>query len=318
MLQWKEDLNPTEWDALLCKLDGHPLQSALWGQAKQKMYGISDRRLAFYAQNKPIALMRIENRGIPVLSKIAWIPQGPALDNTISWKEVENYFSRYAKKAGYVLSAMTLWRAVDPIVLSEKISRKTIWIDLRQGKETLWAALDKQWRYGVRSAQRAGVETCIASTNQEMKDFYQLCIAISGKKAFRFAHSLPFLQYLLNNGNEEAVSAKLFLSKCDGKITAGALILRAGKNIHYLCGAVDRQYAKQRVGEAVQWSVIEWACDQGLARYDLEGIDVNENSSVTAFKRKMGGEVIILPSMQILGFNLRGKMLAGLIRKKLG
>lgn len=60
MMQWNDDLTSLEWDALLCELGGHPLQSALWGQAKQTIYGISDRRLAFYADDKLMALIRIE------------------------------------------------------------------------------------------------------------------------------------------------------------------------------------------------------------------------------------------------------------------
>lgn len=177
--------------------------------------------------------------------------------------------------------------------------------------------MDKQWRYGVRSAQRAGVETKIANTKEEIADFYQLCVGLSNKKAFRFGHSQFFLQYLLDRKSDCGVDAKLFLSKYDGKIAAGALILRAGKNIHYLCGAVDRHYAKQRAGEFVQWSVIEWACDNGYTRYDLEGIDLDENSSVAAFKRKMGGEIITLPTTQISNLNFRGKILSRLIQKKL-
>ncbi len=317
MIQWKDDLTPVEWDTLLCELGGHPLQSALWGQAKKTIYGISDRKLALYFHDQLAALIRIENRGIPLLSQIAWVPQGPTLAAHLSWKDIEKPVLDYTKKTGYVLSAMTPWVRTDESNLLEKINRKTIWIDLQLGKETLWSSLDKQWRYGVRSAQRACVEASIANTKKEIADFYQLCIALSNKKAFHFSLSESFLQYLLDHGNACGVDAKLFLAKYEGKIAAGAFILRAGKNIHYLCGAVDRQYAKQRAGEFVQWSVIEWACELGYARYDLEGIDVNENSSVAAFKRKMGGEVITLPSMQINNLNLRGKLLSTIMRKRM-
>lgn len=317
MVQWKDDLTPAAWDTLLCKLGGHPLQSALWGQAKQTIYGIADRRLALYFHDELAALIRIENRGIPLLSQIAWVPQGPTIATQFSWQDIERPVHDCTKKRGYVLSAMTPWISINESNLSQKTTRKTIWIDLQRGKEALWNSLDKQWRYGVRTGQRANVETVIASTEKEVADFYQLCIALSNKKAFEFSMSQSFLQYLLDHGNESSVDAKLFLAKYDGKIAAGAFILRAGENIHYLCGAVDRQYAKQRAGEFVQWSVIEWACDHGYARYDLEGIDVNENPSVAAFKRKMGGEVITLPTMQISHLNLRGKILSTVIRKKL-
>jgi hypothetical protein len=297
-------------------LGGHPLQSALWGQAKQAICGISDRRLALYLQGQLAALIRIENRGIPLLSQIAWVPQGPSIAAQFSWEDIEKTVLNYIRKKGYALAAMTPWISVNEPNLQQKTTIKTIWIDLQRGKETLWASLDKQWRYGVRSAQRANVEACIASSEKEVTDFYQLCVALKNKKTFEFSAPQSFLQYLLDRGNESAVDAKLFLAKYEGEIAAGAFILRAGKNIHYLYGAVDRQYAKQRVGEFVQWSVIEWACNNSYARYDLEGIDIDKNPSVAAFKKKMGGEVITLPTMQIADLNLRGKILSTIIRKK--
>ena len=125
------------------------------------------------------------------------------------------------------------------------------------------------------------------------------------------------MQYLLTQGNH-SVSGKLFLAKRDEAIVAGAFILQSGKNMHYMFGAVDRHHASSRAGELVQWSVIESACEQGCVRYDLEGIDSDESSGVTAFKKKMGGKIITLPPSEIEVINRRGKLLLPMMQKKLG
>ena len=73
-------------------------------------------------------------------------------------------------------------------------------------------------------------------------------------------------------------------------------------------GASDRKFSKQRVGEAVQWAVMEWAAANGCTRYDLEGIDPVNNPGVYVFKKKMGGEIIDLVGQEYVPLNARGKL----------
>lgn len=315
MNHFETDFSSEKWDKLLTQFGGHPLQSALWGNAKSEIYGIKDERLAFYIQNQLIALVRIEQRGFKPFLKLAWIPQGPTIAIDSESQIIHEGILKQLKKTGYLLYIATPWKSV--LNTDLKGMRKTIWIDLKVGKEKLWMNLDKQWRYGVRSAERLGMKISFGNSDQDLAEFYCLCINVSQKKKFRFQYNLQFLQYLLEHSDENGVEAKLFLVKYDNKIAAGALIMRAGKNAHYMIGAVDRDFSKQRVGEFIQWKIIEWACEQNCMRYDLEGINTNEDSTVAAFKKKMGGEIIHLPNLQINYLNWRGKILSNLIRKKL-
>lgn len=72
----KSEFSSQEWDGLLATIGGHPLQSALWGEAKKSVYAVTDQRLAIYDQDKIIALIRIENKGLKSVLKVGWIPQG--------------------------------------------------------------------------------------------------------------------------------------------------------------------------------------------------------------------------------------------------
>ena len=240
-MRWVSNHTPHEWDALLASIGGHPLQSALWGNAKHEIYGITDQRLALYNEDKLLALMRVENRGLRSFLKVGWIPQGPALSLDVDWKNIESDFLNQLKKSNNSLCISSPWESIHINEASEL--RKTIWIDLQQGKEKLWAALDKQWRYGVRSAQRSGVQTIIATENQDISQFYYLCMSIGSSKKFQFQYKQSFLHYLLEHSDKNGAEAKLFLVKIDNIIAAGVFIVRIGKNCHYMFGAMNRKYS---------------------------------------------------------------------------
>ncbi|MDP1574194.1 MAG: GNAT family N-acetyltransferase [Coxiellaceae bacterium] len=315
MMAWRDNLSSSEWDTQLAKMGGHPLQSALWGDARIKFEGIIDQRLALYDKENIVALVRAEMRGLKLLFTLIWIPQGPALSPDVDCHLIYKKISDKLKKNANVVCATYPWAVKNTEGMG---SRKTIWIDLKKGKEKLWADLDSQWRYGVRRAEREGAIAYIAQDEQELEVFYHLCQQVSQNKKFQFNVSIDFMRFLLKNGNDSGVSAKLFVTKYQNDIAAGALILKVGKHIHYMWGAVDRRYSKVRVGEFIQWAVINWACDQGCERYDLEGIDENANPGTAAFKKKMGGEEIVFPSADVVNIGFRGKIIASFIKKKLG
>ncbi|MCX7121850.1 MAG: GNAT family N-acetyltransferase [Gammaproteobacteria bacterium] len=309
-MEWRDDLSAIEWDRLLAEIGGHPLQSALWGEAKKSIYGISDQRLSIYIKNNLVALIRVEKRGLKLFSKIAWIPQGPTLTSDIQWRDIETMIQDRFKKLSYALCVTSPWKSI--FNTEKKGGRQTIWIDLNSEKQKIWSALG----YGVRKAAQINAKITTLCSNSEVTDFYHLCLLIGTKKEFNFQYTNAFLQYLLDHGDENGVEAKLFLVKIENKIAAGAFVFRVGKNVHYMWGAVDRTYSKYRLGEFVQWSVIEWACEKNCALYDLEGIDEINNPGVAAFKKKMGGRVVNLQDRQINYFNFKGRILSKLIEKK--
>jgi hypothetical protein len=62
---------------MLAALDGHPLQSAAWGDARRAVEGIEELRLAAFIGDEPVLLARVELR--PVLGERGgWVPRGPA------------------------------------------------------------------------------------------------------------------------------------------------------------------------------------------------------------------------------------------------
>lgn len=312
--KWQELHDRQLWDQALAGLGGHPLQSALWGDARHLAEGRQSLYLAGYQADQIVVLARVETRKLPYVGRVAWIPRGPV---DASATATLPGLQLYLRKCGFMLSASTPWHRVeDKIVVPGCV--RTIWIDLTVGEDQLLQNLDSQFRYGARRALREGVSIEQIQSGAVISNFYQLCIKISQTKGFRLPASLALMQQLLARSDPAApVEARLFVANFEGRLLAGAFVMRAGTHLHYLWGGVDRKHPKLRGGEAVQWAVIEWALAQGCTLYDLEGIDPVNNPGTYQFKKKMGGSEITLPQLQLRPLDWRGRLLEPLLRGKL-
>ena len=315
-MELRTDLSDDEWDKGLVGLGGHPLQSSLWGNAKQNIYGINQYKLAAFNSGSLTWMARVETRKAPLLGKIAWIPRGPVHKNLVNLPSITEQLRGHLRERGYILMVCTPWQRYirDNITdVSGIRDTTTIWIDLAQGKNRLWSRLDKQWRYGVRRARKNGIATVSTSDNNDIVEFFRLCRKTSEIKRFKMTATQEFMMKLLETQHNAPVKAMLFITRVTGAIAAGAMIITCGRHVHYMWGGMDRQYAKCRVGEAVQWSVMEWACDNNYILYDLEGIDSINNPGVADFKRKMGGDEIRLYGMQKYPVSFPGRLIAQFI-----
>src|SRR3990167_3866543 len=95
-LEWKENIDPIEWDNLLASFNGHPLQSAQWGESRWAADKIKQVRWIAYQDNQPIYLVRFEERYIFKLLKIAWIPKSICINNVeLSLQIQSELFKRF-------------------------------------------------------------------------------------------------------------------------------------------------------------------------------------------------------------------------------
>lgn len=310
--QWDSGADSPAWDENLSTLRGHPLQSALWGDARRDVDGITDFRWQVRKDGQVVWMARFEERQVPFVGRVAWIPRGPTAIAGSVILEIEQAFFMRLREAGFVLVVTDRWLPGDEAAASASSKRpRTIWLDLAQGSAELWRELDGQWRYGVGRARREGVVCEQTQDEQDIASFFSLCRDISHSKGFPLPGSLELMTRLLRADHSGAVSAHLLVARNPGGLGAGACILRCGRSAHYLWGASDRKHAKFRAGEAVQWAVIEWAVEQGCDLYDLEGIDPVENPGVYEFKKKMGGVEVTLEGMNYRPLDWRGILLDG-------
>jgi hypothetical protein len=307
-IDWRTDLPPAEWDAHVARVGGHPLQSALWGDARKRVDRIRDHRWLALAEGKPVLLARIEMRTVAKLGRVAWIPRGPVGAGEGAGVAFDALLQRLRKMRILVCvdnpddGAMP--RPAQGIPVPPPAT--TVRLGLHAGRDRLWAALDSQWRYGVGRAARQGVVVEQSRAPGDVGEFWGLCERLSRRKGFRLPGSEALAQSIVRAPPADTVEARLFLARCEGRIGAGAIVIRCGPSLHYFWGATNRDYSRMRCGEALHWGVIEWGLGQRLETYDLEGVDPAGNDATYRFKMKMGGEVVALPVRRAYPLNALG------------
>lgn len=311
-----DTLEPHAWDTVLAQLGGHPLQSAAWGSARQCSGRTGESRWLAKQEGKVVWMARVEERRIPGVGRVAWVPRGPTVHPDADVEMLTALFQLKLRDAGFVLAVMSPWQVAcggadfAAAKNAAPVRPATIWIDLGVGRDRLWQGLDKQWRYGVGKAKRSRVTVRQTNDPEQIDWFFGLCRSIGRAKGFSLPASAALMRRLIRHGQTGSVQARLFVAELDGRPGAGAFIMSCGSSIHYMWGGTDREFAKLRLGEAVQWGVMEWALAEGCRLYDLEGIDPANNPGTYAFKKKMGGTEILLVPRMVWPLTLRGRLLA--------
>lgn len=303
-LEFREEADSFRWDELLAKLGGHPLQSALWGDARRQVDGIEDRRWIVMAGGRPVWMARVEDRRIRGLGSVAWIPRGPT--GELSIDEALPLVTNGTGNRKFSLVVTDEWAERDPAVATA--GPLTAWVDLSVGAEALKQKLAKI-RHGVARADRAGLSIAASSKAGEVQEFYSLCRQIGAAKQFYVSGSAGLMLRLVER-RSESVEARLFLAWYRRRIAGGAFMIRCGRSLHYFWGATDRSAGSIDVGEALQWAAIEWGIAAGCARYDVEGLDPERNPGTYMFKSKLGGREVRLRGTRFVGLNARGRCLA--------
>jgi len=310
---WNSCSDAIQWDISLARLGGHPLQSALWGNARQEIDDIPSLFLFLQFGDKYLnGMARVELRKAPLGAKVAWMPRGPLLDDANQF-DTMNSIQSELRHRGFIVCISDPYSESQTNRLGQP---KTIWVDLTLGLDALSKALDSQWRYGARRALREGVSVRTTRASVDVSGFYKLCSSLSQGKGFALPGSEALMQELIRSSPIEGpIKMTLYVGEVDGAMAGGALIATSGSHIHYMWGASDRRFSKYRVSEAVQWQVIQDGVAAGMTRYDLEGIDPVGNPGVYQFKRKMGGREVTLQGMEVTPLSLLGRVAVGVGRR---
>lgn len=318
-LEWEKDPPATDWDRVLAELGGHPLQSCRWGDARHAVDGIVQHRWLARRAGQPVWMIRVEERKT-FGAKIAWAPRGPAGRTAAMSLSVPPGFDARLRAEGFSLLVSDPWIEIGGGNSADGKGGasgrpRTIWLDLSLGKDGIFKRMHEHVRNGIRRAAKAGVQVETTQDRERIDEFAALCASISKRKGFELRLTAALIDRLLcDSRSRNDVDAVLFLALQRGRLGAGLFILRVGRSAHLIGAATDRALRRDRVGEACQWGVIEWAIARGCTRYDLEGIDPVNNPSVYEFKKRLGGEEVILCGHEHRPLNLLGRAMSGFIR----
>jgi len=204
---------------------------------------------------------------------------------------------------------------------------KTLRLDLKQSKKTLWNNLDSDAKYSIRRAKkRLKVKCEKLNKTDELKNFHQILKEAGKRQEF----PTPSWQDLKNLAECFGEKGRLITTKISSrdainrvstnKVTAGCLLLLThNQTAHYYHAATTKEGRSSLAGYLVLWEAIKLAKERGCRTFDFEGIYDDRYhkrteawKGFTYFKKKFGGKEVSYPHPIIKYYSLPIKAMAKL------
>ena len=160
-------------------------------------------------------------------------------------------------------------------------------IDLTQSEEEILAAMKPKGRYNIKVAQKNGVHVKqVWKTPENIETFYALMQETTNRDSFS-GNTRDYYQNFLQQEN-----TLLFFAEHEDEIIAAGIFIYHEYILYYYYGASSSQKRNFMAPYLLQWTVIQYAKNQGKKLYDFLGIaspdDTNSPlSGVTEFKLKL-------------------------------
>ena len=151
-------------------------------------------------------------------------------------------------------------------------------------------AMSEQRIRQVKKALKNGAEIIVASSEQQIRDWYQILSQLYREKVRTPLWSEEFFLQFYRSG-----VGKYLLVKYEGKVIGGMMCpIFAGKSIYewYVCG-LDEEYKEQYPSVMATYAAIEYAKQHSLPLFDFMGAGKPDIPyGVRDFKMEFGGELV--------------------------
>ncbi len=292
----------------------HILQSYQWGEVKAGT-GWVPLRLVVEDQGEIVAAATILERRVPIIGKkIFYAPRGPVLDysNRQLFDFVLDEIAKIARQRGAFVFKL------DPDIPSSDTSldaylrekgfqsqsnqdfdgiqpRYVFRMDISPDADVLLADMHSKTRYNLRLAQRKGVAIKDNCTRDDLAPFYEILKVTADRDEF-LIRSFVYFEMIWDHLIEEGL-AKLFMADYEGEYIAGTLAFIFGDKCWYIYGASSNEHRNKMPNYLLQWTMIQWAKENGCTMYDFRGVPGNLTEDnplygLYRFKKGFGAEYV--------------------------
>jgi FemAB-related protein (PEP-CTERM system-associated) len=166
-------------------------------------------------------------------------------------------------------------------------------IELHPDPDFIWSRLPSAVRRKVKQAQRMGVQRRIATSRDDMLEYYRLHLATRSKKHGMPAQPLSFFLSLWDTFAPQDM-LQLELADFEGQVIAASIMALRGKTAQYLYGASNEQFNHFAPNNLLYWEFISWCCLNDYTLLD-QGRTAHDNPGLMQFKRHWAATEIPLP-----------------------
>jgi peptidoglycan pentaglycine glycine transferase (the first glycine) len=284
MRQIQRAENRQEWDEMVHTNGGHPLQLWGWGEVKAA-HGWQADRVVVKDNEVLVGGAQLLIRRLPKpFNALVYIPRGPLEaegKGEILRDELAAYVHRTYKAVTLTaepdITGSVSWKgwrqSANRILL-----KRTAVMDLTQTDDELMAQMSKKTRQYIRKSASEGIEV---TTAQNETDIGQ-CMAIYKQTAGRAGFALHDDAYYQDIFKELGADSPVYMAKYSGQVIAFLWPIVTPEVAFELYGGMNDEGQRLRANYHLKWSVIQAMKEQGVRRYDVNGL---LNDGVTAFKK---------------------------------
>ncbi len=231
----------------------------------------------------------------------------------------------YAHRRGHCVTVSVRpsrdFMAAESAVLADLgfVQRRAFWeperylVRIMASPEAQMRDLDQKWRYKLRQALGASVTYDMCRDAPAVAVFQELHIEMAARKGMAPPASLDLLARMLA-AMPPAMAPHVMLAMHEGRAVAGAVFGVTGDTAVYLYGAANTAGRALHAGYGLQWRIVEWLREQGVAHYDMGGTEGQQG--LHQFKKGLlgrSGAIVAIPDEYDYWSDARGRLGADVI-----
>ena len=299
-VSWGE-VSASQWQEWLAQtVHSNLLQSWAYGQAKSDVSGWHCKRVVFYLDDDPVALVQVLQKRVLGVLLVSRINRGP-LFLSLANKIIERCVWGELGRLGSVLRGRILTAAPElalngsNLVMMESLGFRqfspraweSAWIDLTGELAVLRQKLDGKWRNALKFAETAGLKLDLESGDQSVDWMMARYKELMSEKSF---NGSPVALLLAVRKHLPGDHYFVVLRAMDGEeAIAGICLARHGVAATYLLGWNGVRGRKLKANQYLLWQAIVYLKRAGLDCFDLGGLDEERTPGIAAFKLGMNG-----------------------------
>lgn len=301
MIEIKEIVDKTFWQNSMKEFEDANIYQT-WNFAALAQNEKIVKHLAIYAKQNLISLVQVRFRTVPILKRgIAYILNGPIWQKKNQKGNIEIFSDILnALRQKFVVNQNLLLR-IKPYIFSDKISNfdfienikfkrvekirqyQTLVLYFDNDLDEIRKNFKQKWRNCLNQSERNGLQIIEGNDPGLYKDFLKLYSQMMERKKFK-EYVNPVKMGEMNNELDDENKLKIFTAFKDKLPIASIVGSAIGNTGIYLLGASNEIGMKNKASYLLQWEMIKWLKQKGCQRYDLGGINLDDNPGVYHFK----------------------------------
>lgn len=260
------------------------------------------KHIAIYSDQNLIGLIKVRIRTVPILNRgIAYILNGPV------WRKKNHENSiqvmsdiLLALREEFVVKQQLVLR-IQPYIFSDMVSNfdfienlgfkrvekirkhQSLVLYLDKELDEIRKGFKQKWRNCLNQSERNDLEICEGNDQQLYNVFLGIYNQMMARKKFK-ENVDPYKMGKMNEALDDEYKMKIFVAYKDKFPVASIVGSAIGNTGIYLLGASNEIGLKNKASYLLQWEMIKLLKQRGCQRYDLGGINKDDNPGGYHFK----------------------------------